>query len=139
VVPILSQLKPVNTCPFYFPKIYSDIILPSTASRSALMTTQTPIQWVPEALSLGLKLRWPEAEHSPLSSTWVKNVRSYTSIPQCVLMAWYFVKHRDKFSFTLPTPLTSKRSLSFTLSDKNVIWISFCWYTLVIMFWIFII
>jgi hypothetical protein len=43
-----------------------------TASRTALGLTQPPIQWVPRALSLGVK--WPEreADHSHLSSAEVK-------------------------------------------------------------------
>jgi hypothetical protein len=38
-------------------------------------------QWIPGALSLGVK--WPgrEADHSPPSSAEVKNAWSYTSIP----------------------------------------------------------
>jgi hypothetical protein len=30
-----------------------------------------------------------------------KNEWNYTSTPQYVFMAWYLVKHRDKFTFTL--------------------------------------
>jgi hypothetical protein len=49
------------------------IFLLTTASRSALGPTQPPIQWVPGALSLGVK--WPgrEADHSPPSRADVKN------------------------------------------------------------------
>jgi hypothetical protein len=43
-----------------------------TASRTALGPTQLPIQWVPEALSLGVKLPGREADHSPPSSAEVK-------------------------------------------------------------------
>jgi hypothetical protein len=48
------------------------IFLFTTASRTALGPTQPPIQWVPGALSLGVK--WPgrEADHSPPSSAEVK-------------------------------------------------------------------
>jgi hypothetical protein len=48
------------------------IFLFTTASRTALGPTQPPIQWVPEALSLGVK--WPgrEADHPPPSSAEVK-------------------------------------------------------------------
>jgi hypothetical protein len=55
------------------------ILLFTTVSRTALGPTQPPIQWVPGALSLGVK--WPgrEADHSPPSSAEVKNAWSYTS------------------------------------------------------------
>jgi hypothetical protein len=48
------------------------IYLFTTASRTALRPTQPPIQWVPGAISLGVK--WPgrEADHTPPSSTKVK-------------------------------------------------------------------
>jgi len=59
-----------------------------------LGTTQPPIKWVPEALSLGVK--WPgrESDHSPPSSAEVKNVWSYASILQYVFMAWCLVKYK---------------------------------------------
>jgi hypothetical protein len=43
-----------------------------TASRKALGPTQPPIQWVPWALSLGVKRLGREADHSPPSSAEVK-------------------------------------------------------------------
>jgi hypothetical protein len=63
------------------------IFLFTTASRPALGTTQPPIQWVPEALSLGVK--WPgrEADRSPPSSAEVKSAGSYTFTPQYTFMA----------------------------------------------------
>jgi hypothetical protein len=67
----------------------------TTASRTALGPTQPPIQWVPGALSLGVKRPVREADHSPPSSAEVKNAWSYTSTPQYVFMAWCLVKHRD--------------------------------------------
>jgi hypothetical protein len=48
------------------------IFLFTTVSRMALRPTQPPIQWVPGALSLGLKRPEREADHSPPSSTEVK-------------------------------------------------------------------
>jgi hypothetical protein len=51
-------------------------------SRPALGPTQPPIQWVPEALSLGVKRPGSEADYSPPSSAEVRNARScYTSTP----------------------------------------------------------
>jgi hypothetical protein len=69
-------------------------------SRPALGLTQPPIQWIPGALSLGLKRPGREADHSPPSSAEVKNAWSYTSTPQYVFVAWCLVKHRDNFTFT---------------------------------------
>jgi hypothetical protein len=48
------------------------IFLFTTASRTALGPTQSPIQWVPGALSLGAKRLGREADHSPPSSAEVK-------------------------------------------------------------------
>jgi hypothetical protein len=56
------------------------IIFFTTASRTALGPTQPPIQWVPGALSLGVKRPGREADHSPPS--------------QYAFMAWCLVKHR---------------------------------------------
>jgi hypothetical protein len=58
------------------------IFLFTIASRTALGSTQPPIQWVPEALSRGLKRPGRETDHSPLSSAEVKNAWSYTSSPR---------------------------------------------------------
>jgi hypothetical protein len=44
----------------------------TTASRTALWPTQPPIQWVPGALSLGVKWLGCEADHSTPSSAKVK-------------------------------------------------------------------
>jgi hypothetical protein len=58
------------------------IFLFTTTSRTALGTTQPPIQWVPRALSVGVKRPGREADHSPPSSAEVKNAWSYTCTPQ---------------------------------------------------------
>jgi hypothetical protein len=44
----------------------------TTASRMVLGPTQSPIQWVPGALSLGVMWLGHEADHSPPSSAKVK-------------------------------------------------------------------
>jgi hypothetical protein len=44
------------------------IFLFTTASRKVLGPSQPPIQWVPGALSLGIKQLGREADHSPPSS-----------------------------------------------------------------------
>jgi len=62
------------------------IFLFTTASRTALGTTQPPIQWVAGALSLGVKRPGSEVDHSS-SSADVKNAWSYTSTPP-VTSSW---------------------------------------------------
>jgi hypothetical protein len=58
-----------------------EIFLFTTASRTALGPSQPPIQWVPGALSLGVKRPGCESDHSPPSSAEVKNAWSYISTP----------------------------------------------------------
>jgi hypothetical protein len=50
------------------------IFLFTTASRPPLGPTQLPIQWVPGALSLGVKRPGREADHLPPCNIEVKNV-----------------------------------------------------------------
>jgi hypothetical protein len=58
------------------------IFLFTTASRTALGPTQPPIQWVPGALSQGLKRPGREADHSPPSTAEVKeSVELYLHSP----------------------------------------------------------
>jgi hypothetical protein len=63
----------------------------TTASRTTPGPTWPPIQWVPGALSLGVKRLGREADHSPPSSFEVKNAWSYTSTPpvrlHCVVLS----------------------------------------------------
>jgi hypothetical protein len=59
----------------------STIHVCTKASRLALGPTQPPIQWAPGALTLGVKPRGREDNHSPPSSAQVKEW-SYTSTPQ---------------------------------------------------------
>jgi hypothetical protein len=84
----------------------------------ALGPTQPPIQWVPGALSLGVKRRGREADHSPPSSAEVKNAWSYTSTPQYVFMKWCLVKHRDNFTFYLYITLHRKMLQILVINEK---------------------
>jgi hypothetical protein len=61
------------------------IFLFTIMSRMAAGPTQPPIQWVPGALSLGVKRPGHEADHSPPSSAEVKNAWGYTSTPPICL------------------------------------------------------
>jgi hypothetical protein len=59
----------------------------STWSKPALGPTQPPIQWVPGALSPGVKRQGREADHSPPASAEVKKTWIYTSTPPYAFMA----------------------------------------------------
>jgi hypothetical protein len=80
---------------------WRDFFLFATASRLAQESTQPPIQWVPGVLTAGVKRPVRKDDNSPPSSAELKNARSYNPTPQYVFMAWYFVKYRDNFTFTL--------------------------------------
>jgi hypothetical protein len=54
----------------------------TAVSRLSLGPTHPPIQWVPGALSMGVKRPGREADHSSPSSAEVKNAWSYTSTPR---------------------------------------------------------
>jgi hypothetical protein len=79
------------------------VFLFTTLSRLALGPTQPVIQWVPGALSLGVKQPGHEAGHSPPSSAKVKNAWRYISTPQYAFRAWCSVKSTETtfFTFTL--------------------------------------
>jgi len=58
------------------------IFIFTAASRPALVSTQPPIQWVPGALSLGVRRLGHEADHSSPSSAEVKKcVQLYLHSP----------------------------------------------------------
>jgi len=70
-----------------------NIFLFTTASRPAVGPTQPPIQWLPVAVSLGVKRPGAEADHSPPSSAEVKKMRgAIRPFPQYALKAWCSVK-----------------------------------------------
>jgi hypothetical protein len=75
------------------------IFLFTTASRTALGLTQPRIQWVPGALSLGVKWLGREVDHIHLVPR--SRIRGAIPIlPHYVFMAWFLVKHKDNFTFT---------------------------------------
>jgi hypothetical protein len=64
-----------------------------------LGSTQPPIQWVPGALSLGVKRAGREADHSPPSSAEVKeSVELYLHSPSTPSWHGAQLKHRDNFT-----------------------------------------
>jgi hypothetical protein len=82
---------------FWKIKVYS-----LTASKTALGPTQPPIQWVPGAVSLGVKRPGHEADHSLPSSAEVKEcVELYLHSPNTPSWPGAQLKHRDNFTFTL--------------------------------------
>jgi hypothetical protein len=62
----------------------SKIFLFSIATRPALRPNQPPIQWVPQALSSGVKRPGHEADHSPPSSAEVKNGEATSPLSICL-------------------------------------------------------
>jgi hypothetical protein len=65
----------------------SRIFLLSTSSRPVLGSTQYPIQWIPGALSSGVKQPGREIDNSPQTSAEVKKMWIYTSTPPYAFMA----------------------------------------------------
>jgi hypothetical protein len=59
----------------------------STSFRPALGSTQSPIQWVPGALSPAVKRPGLEADHSSPTSAETKKMWIYTSTPPYAFMA----------------------------------------------------
>jgi hypothetical protein len=75
----------------------------SMSSRLVLGPTQPPIQWVPGALSLGVK--WPghEADHSPPISVKVKKTLIYTYTPSYIFLTQSLIRSTGTASpSTLP-------------------------------------
>jgi hypothetical protein len=67
----------------------------SISSRPVLLPSQVPIEWVPEALSPGVKRSEHEADHSPPTSTEVKETWIYTSISTYAFMVLSLIKHSN--------------------------------------------
>jgi hypothetical protein len=93
------------------------IFLFTTASGTALGPIQPPVQWVPGALSLGVKRPRREGDHSPPYSAEIKNAWSYTSTPQYIFVAWCLVKHRDDLN---EYDLKLHTALGYGLDDRGL-------------------
>jgi hypothetical protein len=97
----------VNLLIFYW-KVFEyrqglGIFLLTTMSRSALGSTQPPIQWIQGAFFLGVKRPGLEADHSPPSSAEVEEfLELYLHSPNTSTWhgAQFEKKCRDKFTFT---------------------------------------
>jgi hypothetical protein len=77
-------------------------VLFTTASRTALRSTQPPSHWAPGALSVGIKRPGREADHSPPSSAEVKEcVELYFHSHNTPSWRDAQLKHRDNFTFYL--------------------------------------
>jgi hypothetical protein len=98
------------------------IFLFTTASRTALGPTQLPIQWLPGALSLGVKRPGREVDRSPPSSAEVKKfVELYLHSPSTPSWRSAQLKHRDNFTFTLNSVHTLLRNSDSHYLQYNII------------------
>jgi hypothetical protein len=97
------------------------IFLFTTASRTALGSMRPPIQWVPGALSLGVKRLGREADHSPPSSTKVKEwVELYLHSPNTP--SWSGAQLSTWTTFSLPLLLHKRYCIvTFILSCSTYI------------------
>jgi hypothetical protein len=86
----------------------------ASASRRTLGPIQPPIQWVPRALSAGVKRPEREADHLPPSSAEIKNAWSYICTIQyvflvsCLIKQWIRLQWRGTYSSTRTTSFLSK-------------------------------
>jgi hypothetical protein len=75
-----------------------EIFVYTKASRPGLGPIQTPIQWVPGALSSWVKRPGRETDHSPPSSAEVRNGGAIPPIPH--ILSWHraqLINHRNNF------------------------------------------
>jgi hypothetical protein len=88
------------------------IFLFTTVTRPALVPTQPPIQWIPGALSLGVKRPGREADHSPPPSTEVRNAWSYNSTLQYAFTECCSVKAQGQLYFLHFTSYFKNRKIN---------------------------
>jgi hypothetical protein len=70
-----------------FESLRGKISLCSTSSRLTPGPTQTPLRWVPVALSLGVKRPGREVDHLPPFSVEAKNCRAVPPLPH--ISSWH--------------------------------------------------
>jgi hypothetical protein len=63
--------------------------------KNLIGSTQPPMQWLPEALSLKVKQPELEADHSPPSGAEIEDAWTYASISPYSFTVWYLVRHRN--------------------------------------------
>jgi hypothetical protein len=105
------------------------ISLLSTSSTPVFGPSQTPIQWVPGALPLGVKLPGCEDDHSSPTNAEVKNTWIFKSTPPYVSL----IKHRENFThFFYPQEIISKIRLNNGLQSYKKFFIGsrYCWLTI---------
>jgi hypothetical protein len=101
-----------------------------TVSKPILRPNQSPMQWVPEAASNGVKRRQREAEHPPPSSAEVKNGEAIPPLPnKSSCCGAELIKQRSNFILPchpsmLWSPKRYKQYRFFRFSDKYLICIS---------------
>jgi hypothetical protein len=95
------------------------ILLFTTASRTALGPTHPPIQWVPGALSLGVKRPGREPDHSLPSAEVKECVELYLHSPKT--SSWRGGK-LSTGTLPLPLPLPSITSLHSDIIQKAATW-----------------
>jgi hypothetical protein len=100
--------------------------------RMVLGPTQPPIQWVPGALSLGVKRPGHEANRSPPSSAevkeWVELYLHSPNTPESDAASPHLpTPFSPKIHFSIifpPTPRSPEWSLPFRFSDQNIVCVS---------------
>jgi hypothetical protein len=96
------------------------IFLFTTASKTALGPTQSPIQWVPVALFLGVKRLGREADHSPSSSAEAKeDVELYLHSLNPPSQHDAQLKHRDNFTLHFYTNYEVSHYVIFSILLVN--------------------
>jgi len=89
----------------------------ATASIPALRLTQSPMLWIPKALTPGVKRPGHECNHSPPSGVEVENGWGYCLIKQEIRLHGVLLKYRD-FTFKTNKPELCK---SFNFNTNNIV------------------